>query len=54
MGDAYDGEGPVMTPKLLIAAVAAVAIAIGFALPGPHHTDAAAKAQIPMQEIGHG
>jgi hypothetical protein len=43
-----------MTPKLLIAAIAAVAIAIGFVLPGPHHDDSAAKAQIPMQEIGEG
>jgi hypothetical protein len=43
-----------MTPKLLIAAVVAVAIALGFALPAPHHDDSAAKAQIPMQEIGEG
>ena len=43
-----------MTPKLLIAALAAVAIAIGFVLPGPHGGDARVKAQIPMQEIGQG
>ncbi|HEX3700214.1 MAG TPA: hypothetical protein VHV27_06020 [Phenylobacterium sp.] len=42
-----------MTPKLWIAAVAAVAIAIGCALPGPH-AGARVKAQIPMQEIGQG
>ncbi len=44
-----------MTPKLLVAAVAALAIAVGFALPAPHGDEgAASKAQIPMQEIGRG
>jgi len=43
-----------MTPKLLVAAIAALAIAVGFALPGPHDDGAKAKAQIPMQEIGQG
>jgi hypothetical protein len=42
-----------MTPKLLVAAIAALAIAVGFALPGPRD-DGATKAQIPMQEIGQG
>jgi len=40
-------------PKLILAALAALAIAIGFALPGPHR-DAEAKSQIPMLEIGKG
>jgi hypothetical protein len=43
-----------MTPKLVIAAVLAAAIAVGFALPGPHDSHANVKAQIPMQEIGNG
>jgi len=43
-----------MTPKLLIAAIAAVAIVIGFVLPAPHHAEPVGKAQIPMQEIGQG
>ena len=41
-----------MTPKLLIAAVAALAIAAGFALPGPRDSHAKDRPQIAMQEIG--
>ena len=41
-----------MTPKLLLAAVAALAIAVGFALPGPGDDDSKVRSQIPMQEIG--
>jgi len=41
-----------MTPKLLVAAVAVVAIVVGFILPGPHSESAQARSQIPMQEIG--
>jgi hypothetical protein len=43
-----------MTPKLILAAALAAAIAIGFALPGPRDSHANIKAQIPMQEIGNG
>lgn len=43
-----------MTPKLVIAAILAAAIAVGFALPGPPDSHAHVKAQIPMQEIGQG
>ena len=42
-----------MAPKLLVAAVAVIAIAVGFILPGPHTDSAQAKSQIPMQEIGN-
>ena len=42
-----------MTPKLLLAAVAALAIAVGFALPGVHHDAAQAQSQLSLQEIGH-
>ena len=45
-------EGPVVTPKLLITAVAVLAIAIGFALPGPHGPGVKAKEQIPTMEVG--
>jgi hypothetical protein len=41
-----------MTPKLLLAAVAALAIAVGFALPGRSDDEAKTRSQIPMQEIG--
>ena len=41
-----------MTPKLLLAAIAALAIAVGFALPGAGGDDAKLRSQIPMQEIG--
>jgi hypothetical protein len=41
-----------MTPKLLVAAFAALAIAVGFVLPGPRSDEAQAQSQIPMQEIG--
>ena len=47
-------EGPVMTPKLLLAAVAALAIAAGFALPASHKDAAAAREQIPTLVIGRG
>lgn len=47
-------EGPVMTPKLLLAALTALAIAIGFALPGPHNEPAKGRSQIPTLEIGVG
>lgn len=43
-----------MTPKLLLAAVAALAIAVGFALPGPHRSHAQPQSQLALQEIGHG
>lgn len=43
-----------MTPKLLVAAVAALAIAVGFALPTARGGSAAAREQIPMLEIGKG
>jgi hypothetical protein len=43
-----------MTPKLLLAAIAAAAIAIGFALPGPHHDSAKGQSQIPTMEVGKG
>ena len=41
-----------MAPKLLVAAFAVMAIAVGFILPGPHSDTAQARSQIPMQEIG--
>jgi hypothetical protein len=41
-----------MTPKLLLAALAALAIAVGFVLPGPHRDAAEAQSQIPLQVIG--
>lgn len=47
-------EGPVMTPKLLVAAVAAAAIAIGFALPAHHSSAESAKSQIPTLDVGKG
>lgn len=44
-----------MTPKLLVAAVAAFAIAVGFALPTARTNGAAtAREQIPTLEIGKG
>jgi hypothetical protein len=43
-----------MTPKILLTAIAALAIAIGFALPGPRAASVNARSQIPMQEIGQG
>ena len=43
-----------MTPKLLVAAVAALAIAVGLVLPAPHSDEAKAQSQIPMMEIGKG
>ena len=43
-----------MTPKLMVAAIAALAIAVGFALPAPHGDEAKAQSQIPMLEIGKG
>lgn len=43
-----------MTPKLLMAAVAALAVAVGFALPAPHGDAASAREQIPTLEIGKG
>ena len=41
-----------MALKLLVAAVAAIAIVVGFILPGPHADSTQARSQIPMQEIG--
>ena len=41
-----------MAPKLLVAAFAVMAIAVGFILPAPHGGAVQAKSQIPMQEIG--
>lgn len=41
-----------MAPKLLVAAFAVMAIAVGFILPQPHSNAVQAKSQIPMQEIG--
>ncbi len=43
-----------MTPKLLVAAVAALAIAVGFVLPTTHGANATAREQIPTLEIGKG
>lgn len=43
-----------MTPKLLVAAIAALAIAVGFALPIAHGDRASAREQIPTLEIGKG
>jgi hypothetical protein len=43
-----------MTPKLLLAAVAALAIAAGLALPAPRGDAAAHREQIPTLEIGKG
>ena len=47
-------EGPVMTPKILLVAAAAAAIAIGFALHAPHRDEAKAPSQIPTLEVGKG
>ena len=41
-----------VTPKMLLASVAALAIAVGFVLPGPHSDEAQVQSQIPMQVIG--
>jgi hypothetical protein len=43
-----------MTPKLLLAAVAVLAIAAGFAIPASRHDTAAGREQIPTLEIGKG
>jgi hypothetical protein len=43
-----------MTPKLLLAAVAALAIAAGFAIPASRGDAAAPREQIPTLEIGRG
>jgi len=43
-----------MTPKLLVVAAAAVAIAIGLALPGLHRIRAEPHSQIPTIEVGKG
>ena len=43
-----------MTPKLLVAAIAALAIAVGCVLPAPHKDEAKARSQIPILEIGKG
>jgi len=40
-----------MTPKLWLAAVAALAIAVGFALPAPSREKHEPKSQIALQEI---
>jgi len=47
-------EGPVMTPKILLVAAVLAAIAIGFALPGPHRIKAEPRSQIPTLEVGKG
>jgi len=39
-----------MAPKILLAAIAALAIAVGFALPGAHRAEA--QSQLSLQEIG--
>ena len=41
-----------MTPKLLIAIVAVVAIAVGFILPGPHTDQAQGRSQAQLQDVG--
>jgi len=41
-----------MTPKLLIAVVAVIAIAVGFVLPSHHSDETQARSQIQMQEVG--
>jgi len=43
-----------VTPKLLLAAVAVLAIAAGFAIPAAHRDAASAREQIPTLEIGKG
>ena len=44
-------EGPVVALKAALAAVAAAAIVIGFALPARHGDDADARSQIPTIEL---
>ncbi|HEV2531300.1 hypothetical protein [Phenylobacterium sp.] len=41
-----------MAPKLFIAAIAVIAIAVGFILPGPHTDQVQARSQIQLQEVG--
>jgi hypothetical protein len=41
-----------VTPKMLLATVALVAIVVGLLLPGPRSDAAQGQSQIPMQEIG--
>jgi len=43
-----------MTPKLLLAAIAALAIVAALALPAPRHDTTAHREQIPTLEIGRG
>ena len=40
-----------MTPKLIIAVIAVLAIAVGFVLPGPH-SEVQAHSQVQLQEVG--
>lgn len=47
-------EGPVVTPRIWLAAVAFAAVMIGFALPGPHRIQAEPHSQIPTLEVGKG
>ena len=47
-------EGPVMTPKIVLGAAAAVAIVIGLALPGPRRIQGEPHSQIPTIEVGKG
>jgi hypothetical protein len=41
-----------MTPKLFIAAVAVIAIAVGFVLPSHHTGQDQARSQAQLQEVG--
>ena len=47
-------EGPVVTPKIWLTVLALAAIAVGFALPGPHRISAEPHSQIPTIEVGNG
>jgi len=41
-----------MTPKLLIAVAAVVAIAVGFVLPSHHSDETQARSQAQLQDVG--
>jgi hypothetical protein len=41
-----------MALRVLVAAIAAAAVAVGFILPGPHHGNTRAKSQIEQIELG--
>jgi hypothetical protein len=41
-----------VTPKMLLATVAVIAIAVGFILPGPHTDQAQGRSQAQLQDVG--